>query len=283
MNTKEQGTEYEEYVQKIFELLHKMDGVENLKIQHNVILQGRSGAKHQIDVFWKFCLAGITYQVVIECKRWSGPVPQQVVAGFQSVLTDLDAGTQGILVSASGFTSGADRMAKAAGIRLMEIHPSTADNLDGLITKVPIHVVIPWILNTKVRMQMDKKWAAEHQVHAGEVMNGPNMFIRDSDRDEVYTVKQLMDRLCEDGEPGHKELDREFTGDAWLVDLDTDRKVKLLRVFVSFDYVLEKKVIEINFEEQMKNYVRDLTTGRKRFLGEVFPEKNEERKEHRNT
>ncbi|KZK94445.1 MULTISPECIES: hypothetical protein [unclassified Pseudovibrio] len=45
------GTEYEKFVQAIYQEIVDNSGVENIEVKHNVSLGGRSGADHQIDIF----------------------------------------------------------------------------------------------------------------------------------------------------------------------------------------------------------------------------------------
>ena len=54
MNTTESGTEYELMVKSVYNRLYATEGVENQTIQHNVKFIGKSGATHQIDLYWEF-------------------------------------------------------------------------------------------------------------------------------------------------------------------------------------------------------------------------------------
>ena len=48
------NTEYELFTQQIYQQLVNLDVKWKTKVQHNVKLEGRSGQKHQIDVYWKY-------------------------------------------------------------------------------------------------------------------------------------------------------------------------------------------------------------------------------------
>ena len=54
-----QNTEYERFTQEIYQQLVDSDVVKATTVQHNVKLIGRSGQKHQIDVYWEYEIAGI--------------------------------------------------------------------------------------------------------------------------------------------------------------------------------------------------------------------------------
>ena len=91
-----QSTEYELFVKDILEKINVASGWENLKLQHNVVLTGKSGASHQIDIYWEFTAGIFTHKV--ECKGYSSAVTKEKIASFFGVLSDLD-GVQGVYAS----------------------------------------------------------------------------------------------------------------------------------------------------------------------------------------
>lgn len=64
------NVEYEKLVAEIHQAMLSHDGFENLRVEHNVVIIGRSGAKHQIDVFWEFKPAGMTYRTYVGSKNY---------------------------------------------------------------------------------------------------------------------------------------------------------------------------------------------------------------------
>lgn len=58
-----QNTEYERFTQEIYQQLVDSDVVKATTVQHNVKLIGRSGQKHQIDVYWEYEIAGNMHKV----------------------------------------------------------------------------------------------------------------------------------------------------------------------------------------------------------------------------
>ena len=48
--------------------------------QLNVILEGRSGGRHECDVLAEKSDGIMTYRVVVECKAWDTPIEKDVVA-----------------------------------------------------------------------------------------------------------------------------------------------------------------------------------------------------------
>lgn len=116
------STSYEQFVQGVYQLLVDQDAVRNVEVQHNVTLTGRSGATHQIDVFWQFQIAGQLYRTCVECKRYTSTVKKTHVAAFTTVLEDI-GNANGIFVTTEGYQKGARLLAKGKNIRLIRLNP----------------------------------------------------------------------------------------------------------------------------------------------------------------
>ena len=84
------------FTQEIYQQLVNLDVVRTTKVQHDVKLEGRSGQKHQIDVFWEYVVAGNKHRVAIECKNYNTLVPIGKVRDFKGVLDDLN-GVNGLV------------------------------------------------------------------------------------------------------------------------------------------------------------------------------------------
>ena len=54
--------EYEKFAQEIYNEILKNLYVKNIEVMHNVKLIGKSGQKHQIDVYWEYKIAGVQYK-----------------------------------------------------------------------------------------------------------------------------------------------------------------------------------------------------------------------------
>lgn len=112
---------YEILVKEVHEALLKNDGVETIKVLHNVKIIGKSGASHQIDVYWEFKLAGVIYKTCIECKYYKRPVEKLHIAAFSAILEDIGNAT-GIFATCSNYQSGAKLFAKDKSIRLVLVN-----------------------------------------------------------------------------------------------------------------------------------------------------------------
>jgi len=60
------------------------------------------------------------YKVLVECKNWTAKVPQNVVHGFRTVVTDAGANI-GYVVSKRGFQSGANSAANFTNVKLVTV------------------------------------------------------------------------------------------------------------------------------------------------------------------
>jgi hypothetical protein len=114
------GTPYELMTKEIFQFLVNQDSVRNITVIHNTVLLGKT-TKHQIDIYWEFELGGITYATVVQAKNWEKTVDQGELLKFKGVLDDLPGQPRGIVVSASGYQSGAEEVAAANGILLFQL------------------------------------------------------------------------------------------------------------------------------------------------------------------
>lgn len=83
----------------------------------NQILEGRSGARHELDVLAERSDGVTTFRVAVECKAWSSPIEKDVVAKLSHVVADLGL-HKGILVCLGGWTSGAEQTASQLGIEM---------------------------------------------------------------------------------------------------------------------------------------------------------------------
>ena len=69
------GKPYENLTQVIFQAILGQKEFPNLVVEHDVILQGKTG-RHQIDVYWKFEHGGVPHEVIVQAKDWQKPVDQ---------------------------------------------------------------------------------------------------------------------------------------------------------------------------------------------------------------
>lgn len=119
--------DYEHFVQRVYQTILAAEGKDTIKVEHDVRLEGVSGQKHQIDVYWEYKQGGITYYTAIECKFYKNPIEIGKVRDFYGVLADIP-NLRGIMATARGYESGALRFARSKGIELQVIRaPEKSD------------------------------------------------------------------------------------------------------------------------------------------------------------
>lgn len=125
---KKTGRSYETLVQLIFQTIHNQKQAENICVEHDVRLRGKI-LTHQIDVYWKFQMGGLTYETIVQAKDWTKPVSQGELLHFKAVLDELPGQPKGIFVTRRGYSVGSKNYAQAHGIILYELHEAPTDQV----------------------------------------------------------------------------------------------------------------------------------------------------------
>src|SRR5262245_28658186 len=116
------GIPYELIVQSIFQEILDQERAHTIQVKHNVELQGRT-TTHQIDVLWHFSIGGIVYTTLVQAKDWKSKIKKETVLAFRAILDDIPGQPHGVLVTRSGFQSGAKTLAEKHGIKLYLLRP----------------------------------------------------------------------------------------------------------------------------------------------------------------
>ena len=106
----EKGQELEKKIESFFQL-------NGYKTQRNVVLEGKSGGKHEIDILAEKSDGITTFRVMVECKAWNKPIEKDVVSKVSYVVRDLGL-NKAIIVSLMGWRIGAEKSASELGIEL---------------------------------------------------------------------------------------------------------------------------------------------------------------------
>ncbi|WP_125782552.1 restriction endonuclease [Pseudoalteromonas rubra] len=134
----ETSKDYELLTQKIYKAILESEGVENIAVQHDVKIQGKSGVEHQIDVFWEYRYAGVSHKVLIECKYYSKPVSLIHARNMLGILNDIP-NSQGLIVTTQGFQSGVVDFCSHYEINLKRIRPPQGSDWDDCIQIVNVN------------------------------------------------------------------------------------------------------------------------------------------------
>ena len=85
--------------------------------RRNIVREGRSGARHEIDVLAEKGDGLTTFSLMVECKAWDRPVDKEVLAKAAFVGADVGA-DKTIVVALQGATGGAALSAAELGVEL---------------------------------------------------------------------------------------------------------------------------------------------------------------------
>lgn len=178
--------EYEQFVQSVYQKIIKAEGRDTVKVEHNVHLEGASGQKHQIDVYWEYKQGGMTYKTAIECKHHRRKISIGTVRDFFGVVHDVK-NLRGIVTTKRGYTSGALGFAEFYGIELRAIRESERRDY-------PFSVIVYVPRITKQRPLVFCHGANWYEANLGN-LDLSEVLLEDKRTGETKTVASLEEEL----------------------------------------------------------------------------------------
>jgi hypothetical protein len=136
-----EDTEYELLTQAVYQTILKKEGQENIEVQHDIKIKGRSGSKHQVDVYWRFKQAGIEHAVLVECKNYARKITLGKIRSFKAVVDDVGP-CKGIMVTTTGYQSGVNTYAQHYAIGLKLLRPPTQEDLAGRVQTIEFDITL---------------------------------------------------------------------------------------------------------------------------------------------
>ncbi len=265
------NTEYEKFTQEIYQTLINVQGIDTIDVKHNVKLVGKSGQKHQIDVYWEYEIADVKHKVAIECKNYNSEVSIGKVRDFYSVLSDL-TNVNGIMVTKVGYQSGAKKFADYYGINLKELRFPNEKDWEGRIKTIvfQMKMVLP---NIKQRIPLfDNEWIKEN-VRFPE--NGQMTFTLQGMADEIKIFDEhgkVITNFYElDKKIPHKwdaatGLEHTYTFDNAYIDVTPIGRVKIKGIKYVYDVNTGTEEFSIDALETTKAILKDALTGEIKFF-----------------
>ncbi|WP_217595561.1 restriction endonuclease [Cohnella sp. GbtcB17] len=135
--------EFEKYCVEILEAYAEAEALKDFKILHNQKVRTHDG-EYQIDIVAEFVALSVDFKVIIECKRYKRPVEREKIVVLADKVRSLGA-HKGILISTSGFQSGATEYAKQHGIALLQIFDKYMMHIQNSINPTIDHLLIEFI------------------------------------------------------------------------------------------------------------------------------------------
>ncbi|HHX8361433.1 TPA: restriction endonuclease [Vibrio alginolyticus] len=147
------GLEFELLVRAIYEQILSQEDIKNIMVQHDVKKEGRSGQKHQVDLYWEFEVAQTVHRVAVECKEYKNPVQIGKIRDFYGVIEDL-GNTSGVFVTTSKYQKGAITYAQSKGIQLKIVETPTDERVDTFTTNIHLNN----LYDVKASPRLDMDW-----------------------------------------------------------------------------------------------------------------------------
>ena len=187
----QKGIEFEHFVKAIYDEILKQDAYENVAVNHDVSVMGKSGQLHQLDIYWEFSIAGVLHKVAVECKEYKSTVSVGKIRDFYGALEDI-GNINGIFVTTKGYQSGAITYGEHKNISLKVVNePTEADILaHNGITTINLNIQAHCINNTRVDPILDIDWILENT----EIKEG-DAFSFDALNDEVKVLDSNFNLL----------------------------------------------------------------------------------------
>lgn len=286
MNAKlfQESIEYEILTQSIYAAILRQEGINNITVEHNFPIKGRSGVDHQIDVYWEFKQAGVTHKVLIECKNYESAITLEKVRNFFAVLHDI-GNSIGIMVTKTGYQSGTQKFAKFYGIGLKLLRKPIEKDWEGRLKNIQINLIIkvaesseehPIKLLLQIKATSDKQKERLEQYNSQGILSinaTPEMVFYDKDgnviTDELrWWLTNKLDVL--DKEPGGPYLQNIDLDEHYIYVTPANKSAELVKVDqLNVEYFVQQfdqKEIVIQGEKIIKYILKDFNSGELEYL-----------------
>lgn len=165
---KNTGKSFEELVQNLYQSIVDLEdnGYRKIRVERDVKITGKSGVKHQIDVYWECELFGITHKTIIEVKDWKNKVKKEQIMSFYEKLQDIQGLPMGIFVAKNGFQQGAIDYASFHGIKLASIVDS------GIMNHLYMTFIFRYLQIENFQIKFNKEWEKQQDIPKGFGFSG---------------------------------------------------------------------------------------------------------------
>ncbi|MCB9278404.1 MAG: restriction endonuclease [Lewinellaceae bacterium] len=263
--------EYELFVKSVYQSILRIDGMEGLSVDHNVMIKGKSGCEHQIDVYFELRIAGEIQRFAIECKNYSKSIQIGKVRDFFGVVTDI-GGIKGIMATKIGFQSGARLFGDFYRISLKEIRKPEEDDWNNRLRKIQFNVIMLHIKIKNIKINLDYDWIVKNfEYFDSEVLallSSINeeivLYFEDGEKD--FDFRELEEKIPRKGK-NVENLKYEFDFNKNFRFIDTNiGRVKVANIIVTYDEAPLSKEILIDSYHLTKAIFRDIQSGDMKFI-----------------
>jgi hypothetical protein len=199
MSNYQKGKNYEDFIEVIFAaiiLAEKNIGrLAHIKLERNILLNCKSGASAEIDIYWEYMIAEILFRVAIECKNSKRKVEIGDIHEFSNKINSIGS-IKGLIISPKGFSKNAILEAQHQNIDLRIIREKKTEDWNGLLKKVNIQLrAIVSARTIKMIPIFNRRWALDNGFKLGDTLeilglNNEIIFIEESS-DFRYSLLDL--------------------------------------------------------------------------------------------
>lgn len=264
-----QNTEYEKFTQEIYQELNNAKGITTI-VEHNVKLTGKSGQKHQIDVYWEYEIANVRYKVAIECKNYNRKLSIDKVNAFRGLLDDF-IDVRGIMITKKGYQTGAKKIADSCGINLKELRVPNEDD-DCNIGEVNLSFKIS---RTRRLFLIDEDWCKANNRNLSSLQDFLSFFLQQDAtwmkdgylplstiRDQIINEKrQIIKTINKVGNILPQEAEHIYSFENAYIDTRELGRVKIKAIKYINSKTEETKIIGIDARNMVKAILKDALNG----------------------
>lgn len=168
-------TEFEVFCMETLKAYAEKEGLKEFKIVHNKKIETYDST-YQIDVFAEYTAFGCNHKIIIECKHYTKNIKRSLVTDLYTKIQSTGA-QKGILISTSGFQSGAVIFAKAHGIALWQVVDTQIKHFSNSVNR-DISLKMMWQI--EVERYLPKyimlEWDCEADFPFNEIYPTPKMY-----------------------------------------------------------------------------------------------------------
>jgi hypothetical protein len=269
MMEEDKSKEYEQLVRDVYQALHNSEGLDTVNVLHNVKIEGKSGCKHQLDVYWEFEVIGELYKVAIECKNYKDRVEVGKIRDFFGVLHDI-GNIKGILITKVGYESGALKFAEYYNIGLKEVRFPNTEDWSGRLKSIGINIHAPKANVLKRNVIPDSQWLLENgKVKPEEESISFSLPRAQEDKVIIYNragekITDFFQMRCKlpCGWIEEQGLSHTYSFDDGYLDTAEFGRIKITSVEFIYDIISASLSGVVEGEEIAKAIVKDVKTGK---------------------
>lgn len=153
-------TDFEKFCLNTLKAYAENEELKDFTIKHNQKIKSDDGI-YQIDVLAEYTALGASHKVIVECKKMKESIKREIVAELYAKIQSTGA-HKGIIISTSGFQSGATLYAKKHGIALWQICDKHIKHMCNYMTlntnltdKIHFEMLVDKLLPTHFMLEWD--------------------------------------------------------------------------------------------------------------------------------